>query len=49
MIGKNKYGSNVMKKDFNKELVKTKKYDEDFWKSTKCWISDSICDDGDLK
>ena len=35
----------MMKKDFNKELVKTKKDDEDLKKSTKCSISDSLYDD----
>ena len=35
MIEESKYCSDVMKKHFNKELVITKKYDEDFEKSIK--------------
>ena len=49
MIEQSKYCSDVIKKYFNKELVKTKKDDEDFEKSTKCWISDNLYDDGDVK
>ena len=36
MIKESKYCSDVMKKDFNKEIVITKKGDEDFEKTTKC-------------
>ena len=49
MIEESKCCSNVMKRDFNKELVKTKKDDEDFEISTKCWVSDNLYDDGDVK
>ena len=35
-----------MKKHFKKELVMTKKYNEDFEKSTKCWICDNDYVDG---
>ena len=30
-----------MKKHINKELAITKEHDEDFEKSTKCWICDN--------
>ena len=30
MIGESKYSNKVMKKHFNKELVMTREYDEDF-------------------
>ena len=36
-----------MKKHFNKELVITKKYDEDFENSIKCLICDNVY--GDVK
>ena len=36
MIKENKYCRDVMKKHFNKELVMTKKEDEDLENSTKC-------------
>ena len=36
-----RYCSDVMKKHFNRELVMTKEHNEDFKKSTKCWICDS--------
>ena len=38
MIEESKYCSDVMKKHFNKELVMTKKDNEDFESCTKCWI-----------
>ena len=38
-----------MKKIFNKELVMTKKDNEDFENSTKCWVSDNDYIDGDVK
>ena len=40
MIEKSTYCNDIMKKHFNKELVMTKKDNEDFENSTKCWISD---------
>ena len=49
MIEESKYCSNVMKKKFNKELVMTKEYNEDFENSTKCWICDNDYIDGDVK
>ena len=36
MIEESKYCSEVMKKHFNKELLKTKKDNKDFKNSTKC-------------
>ena len=49
MIEESKYCSDVMKRDFNKELVTTKKDNEDFENSTKCWIFDNDYIDGDVK
>ena len=46
MIEKSKYCSNVMKKYFHRELEKD---NEDFEKSTKCWIFDDSYIDGDVK
>ena len=40
MIKESKYCTDIMKKHFNKELVMTKKGNEDFKNSTKCWICD---------
>ena len=37
-LKESKYCSDAMKKHFNKELVMTKKDDDDFQNSTKCWI-----------
>ena len=42
MIEKGKCCTNIMKKHFNKKLVKTTKDNEDFLNSTKCWICDNI-------
>ena len=44
-----KYCSDVMKKHFNKELVATKKDNEDFGNSTKRWICDNDYIDNDVK
>ena len=49
MIEESKYCSDVMKKHFNKELVMTKKDNEDFENSTKCWICDNDYIDNDVK
>ena len=38
-----------MKKNFNKEFVMTKKDNEGFKNSTKCWICDHEYFDGDVK
>ena len=40
MIEESKYFSKVMKKPFNKELVMTKKHNEDFKNSSKCLFCD---------
>ena len=39
MIRDNKCCSDVIKKHFNKELLKTKENNENFKNFTKCWIS----------
>ena len=49
MVEKSKYGSDVMKKYFNKKLVMTKEDDEDFENSTKSWICDNVYVDCDVK
>ena len=41
MVKESKYCSEVIKNLFNKELVMTKKGNEDFENSTKCWICDN--------
>ena len=41
MIKESKYCSEVMTKNYNKELVMTKEDNEDFKNSTKCWICDN--------
>ena len=38
-----------MKKHFNNKGEMTKTDDDDFENSTKCWISDDGCVDGDTK
>ena len=49
MIKESKYCSDAMKKHFHKELVMTKENNEDFKKSTKCWICDNDYIDTDVK
>ena len=49
MIEENKYCCEEMKKHFNKELLMTKKDNEDFKNSTKFWICDNTYVDNDLK
>ena len=49
MIEEQKYCSDVMKKHFNKELVMTKKDNEDFQNSSKCMICDNDYVDNDVK
>ena len=49
MIEESKYGCDVIKKDFNKELVMTKEDNENFKNSTKCWICDNDYVDNDVK
>ena len=49
MIEEQKYCSDVMKKHFSKELVMTKKYNEDFQNSSKCWICDNGYVDNNVK
>ena len=49
MIEENKYFGEVLKEQFNKELVMTRKDNEDFKNSPKCWICDNTYVDGDVK
>ena len=42
-------GCDVMKKHFNKELVMTKKDNEDYKNSAKCWICDHDYIDNDVQ
>ena len=49
MIEESKYCSNVMKKHFHKELLMTKKDNEDLESSTKFWICDNGYNDDDIK
>ena len=49
MIEESKYYSDVMKKNFDKNLVVTKKNDQDFENSTKCWICDNAYFDGNVE
>ena len=49
IIEESKYCSNVVKKDFNKELVMTKEDNEDFKETVKCWICDNDYIDSDIK
>ena len=44
-----KYCSDVMKNHFIKDLVITKKNNEDFKKSSKCWICNNAYAKGDVK
>ena len=48
ILKKRKYFSDVMKKYFSKELIITKKDNEDFEKSISCWICDNNHVDGDI-
>ena len=49
MIKESKYCINVMKKNINKELVMTKKDNDDFENSTKCWVCDNYYIDSYVK
>ena len=49
MIEESKYFGYVVKKHFNKELVITKKDNEDFKNSNKCWICDNDYVDNGVK
>ena len=49
MLKESKYCSESMKKKFNKDLGLTKKDEEDFEKSTKCWSCDNSYTDGDIE
>ena len=49
MVEKSKYWTNIMKKHFHKELMMTKKDNEYFKNSAKCWSCDNDCDESDVK
>ena len=49
MIEESKYCSDVMKNHYNKEPVMTKKDNEDFENSTKCWICNNDYIDNDTE
>ena len=49
MFEESKYCGYVTKKHFNKELVMTKKDEENFESSLKCWICDNTFVEGDVK
>ena len=49
MVEESKYCSGVMKKHFNKNLKMTKKDDEDFSNTSKCWIFGNAYFEGDIK
>ena len=49
IIEESKYCTDIMKKDCNRELAVTKKDNEDFQNSTKCWICDDDYGDVDVK
>ena len=51
MIEESEYCSEAMKKllTVNKEPVMTKKDNEGFKRSTKCWVCDNTYVDGDVK
>ena len=49
LIEESKFHTDIMKKHFNKEIMMTKEYDEDFKNSTKCWICDNAYVGGDIK
>ena len=44
-----KYCSDLMKENFDKELVIAKENNEDFEKSTKCWTCENNYVDNDVK
>ena len=48
MMEESKYCSNVFKKHFNKELALSKKDDESFENSTKCWVCSNVYVNGDV-
>ena len=49
MIEESKYCTDVMKKNFNEELVMIKEENEDFENFTKCWICEESYVDGNVK
>ena len=49
MNEESKYCTDIMKNHINKELVTTKKDNEDFENFIKCWICDHVYVGGDVK
>ena len=49
MIEERKCCDGIVKRPFSKELVMTKKNDEDFENSNKCWICDKANFNGDVE
>ena len=49
MINESKNCTDMLNRHFNEELVMTRRNDEDFENSTKCWICDNAYVDGDVK
>ena len=49
IIKESKYCSDVIKKHFSKELMMTKKDNENLENSTKCWNCNNDCIDNEVK
>ena len=49
LVEESKYCNELMNKNFNKKLVKTKEDNEDFKNSTKSWICDNDYTNNDIK
>ena len=49
MVEENKYCTDVMQKNFNKELIMANKDNENFKSCTKCLICENVYVDGDFK
>ena len=49
MNEESKYCSDVMEKQFHKELIMTQEDNKDFEKSTKCWICDNDSIDNNVQ
>ena len=43
------YCKTVIKKHFNKNLIKTEKEEQNFWSSTTCWICEKLTGDEKVK
>ena len=49
MIDESKNCTDMLNRHFNEGLVMTRRNDEDFENSSKCWICDNAYVDGDVK